>query len=110
MALENILQVTDATFEKDVLQASLPVIVDFYTTWCPPCKAMAPVYAEVSTLYAGKVAFAKCDCGENKIAATYQIRSVPTLILFRNGEEVARRTGYLEKGALKRFIDTGVKA
>ncbi len=102
MSLES---VTDDTFEKEVLQAELPVIIDFYATWCDPCKALAPIYEDVSKLYTDKVKFMTCDIEDSKIAMNYKVMRIPTLIIFDKGEEIARRRGYLDKDTLVAFID-----
>ena len=81
--------ITDETFEAEILNSATPVLVDFFATWCGPCKMMAPVLEKLSEKYAGKVDFAKIDVDENpESAAKYQVRSIPYMVLFKDGEVV----------------------
>ncbi len=106
MASELIKHVSDASFDTDVLQASGPVLVDFWAEWCGPCKMIAPILDEVSQAYEGKLTIAKMNVDENRaIPAKFSIRGIPTLILFNNGQRVADKVGALSKAALTDFLD-----
>ncbi|MBI4441603.1 thioredoxin [Candidatus Woesearchaeota archaeon] len=107
--LETLVHVSDATFDKEVLQSSVPVVVDFYATWCPPCKRLAPIFEETSKRYTGKVTFAKMDTDKNKKPDSYNISGIPTLIVFKNGKEVKRHVGFVGQKGLVQFIDDAVK-
>jgi thioredoxin 1 len=106
---ECIVHVTDETFERDVLQSSEPVLVDYWADWCRPCLKLAPVLDEIAEEYQGKVRVAKFNIDENpRTTARYGIRSIPTLILFKAGEVEARKVGGLEKPQLSAFIDSNL--
>jgi thioredoxin 1 len=97
--------VTDSTFDSDVLQSSLPVLVDFWAPWCGPCRALAPVIDELSTEYEGKVSIVKMNVDENPATpGKFGIRAIPTLILFKNGQVVEQMTGALSKSSLKDIL------
>ena len=107
--LEDIVHVNDSTFEKEVLKSDLPVVVDFYATWCGPCKWMAPHFSELSRFYAEKMKFAKLDIDPNTIDDKYGIDAIPTLIVFKKGKEITRNVGYLDKDELQKFIEDSLK-
>src|SRR5260370_26489117 len=91
---DTVLTVTDQNFSEQVLQASLPVIVDFTATWCPPCRALAPVYEKLSHTYIGKLRFARMDTDENLQTPTLMgVQGMPTLVLFANGQPIGRLIG-----------------
>jgi thioredoxin 1 len=101
--------VTERTFDADVLKAGTPVLVDFWATWCGPCKMIAPIVEEIAGEYEGKLRVMKLDVDENSgIAARYSIMSIPTLGIFRSGELVERIVGYMPKEALKKRIDAAL--
>jgi len=90
------LSVSDANFEKEVLQSSEPVFVDFFAEWCGPCKAMAPALEAVAAELKGKVKFAKLDVDQNpEVTQKFHIQAMPTLMIFKDGKKVAERVGAL---------------
>lgn len=102
----NISHVTDDSFETDVLKSDTPVLVDYWAEWCGPCKMIAPILDEVSTEYSERVRIVKLDVDQNRSTSMkYDIRGVPTLMLFKEGVEVARHIGALSKSQLTAFID-----
>jgi thioredoxin 1 len=106
MASELIKHVSDASFEGDVLQSSLPVLVDYWAEWCGPCKMIAPILDEVSTAYEGKLQIAKMNVDENRdIPAKFGIRGIPTLMIFKGGQLAATKVGAMSKAQLVAFID-----
>ncbi len=99
-------EVTDQTFDRDVLQASEPVLVDFWAPWCGPCRMVAPIVEELADEYAGRVKFVKLNTDENPAtAARYGIRSIPTLLVFKNGQPVGQIIGFRPKSDLKKRLD-----
>lgn len=103
------LQITSENFASEVLDSPIPVVVDFFATWCGPCRMIAPVLEAVSEDYEGKVKFVKLDVDESgDIAKDYSVMSIPTLILFRNGEEAAKTVGALGAEELEEFIDENI--
>jgi thioredoxin len=91
---DTVVTVTDQDFAEQVLQAPLPVIVDFTASWCPPCRALAPVFEKLSQTYTGKLRFARMDTDENlKTPMQVGIQGMPTLVLFANGQQVGRLIG-----------------
>ena len=93
-------------FEKEVVQSNTHVIMDFWASWCGPCKMMAPVFEDLSSSYAGKLKFVKVDTEENpELAARYSIQGIPSLVIVNKGAEVERIVGFTPKDALKQRID-----
>lgn len=106
---ENIVSLSDASFEQDVLKSDLPVLVDYWAEWCGPCKMIAPLLEEVATEYQGRLKVAKLDIDKNQsIPPKYGIRGIPTLMLFKNGEVEATKVGALSKSQLAAFIDQNI--
>ena len=106
---DNIVYVSDSSFESDVLKSDKPVLVDYWAEWCGPCKMIAPILEEVSSEYDEKITIAKLDVDANQNTSTqYGIRGVPTLMLFKDGDVVATHVGALTKSQLTTFIDTNL--
>ncbi len=104
---ENIVHVTDASFKADVLEANVPVLVDYWAEWCGPCKMIAPVLEDVAKDYAGRLRIAKLDIDSNQATpAQFGIRGIPTLMLFKNGQIAGQKVGALSKGQLAAFLDS----
>lgn len=104
---DTVTSVTVDTFDKVVLQAPILVMVDFWATWCGPCKIVAPVVEELAQEYAGKVNFAKVNTDENPdLASRYNIRGIPTLIFYKDGKVLDQIVGAVPKAQLKSKIDT----
>lgn len=105
MASENVLAFTDANFDREVLQSSIPVIVDFWATWCAPCKAIAPLIDVVATEYAGKVKVGKVNVDENQTTPSkYGVRGIPTIILFKDGAVLEQIVGAVPKSQIDALI------
>ena len=101
--------VTDETFDSDVLQSDKPVLVDYWAEWCGPCKMIAPILDEVSSEYGETLTVAKLDVDQNQATSTkYQIKGIPTLMLFKEGNVVATHIGALTKSQLTAFIEGNV--
>jgi len=106
---EHIQYVTDASFKSDVLESSVPVLVDYWAEWCGPCKMIAPILDEIAKDYAGRLKVAKLNIDENpKTPGEYGIRGIPTLILFKGGNVEATKVGALSKSQLTAFIDSNL--
>jgi thioredoxin 1 len=103
---QGISNVSDDSFENDVLKADSPVLVDYWAEWCGPCKMIAPVLEEIAREYAGRVKVAKLNIDENaQTPRKYGIRGIPTLMLFKNGQVEATKVGAVSKSQLTAFID-----
>ena len=97
-------------FEKEVINSELPVLVDFWAQWCGPCRAVAPVLEEISNQYADKFRVAKVNVDENpELASKYGIRSIPTMILFKDGKEIDNIIGALPKEAIINFVNENLE-
>lgn len=102
----NIISVSDDTFDEEVLQSDIPVLVDYWATWCGPCKAIAPILEEIADGYSGKVKIAKLNIDENpNTPPKFGIRGIPTLMIFKNGTVEATKVGALSKDQLSSFLD-----
>lgn len=101
--------VTDASFTDEVLNASEPVVVDFWAEWCGPCKMIAPALEEIASEMGGKVKIAKLNVDDNQnTAMKYGVRSIPTLIMFKNGEPASTQVGAAPKGKLVDWIKSSI--
>ncbi len=101
----NILEVSDVSFKKDVLESDIPVLVDFWASWCGPCRALAPTVEAIANEQSGKVRVCKVDVDSNpNIAGQYGIRSIPTMIFFKGGNNVGQLIGNVPKGSIEDMI------
>jgi len=99
--------VSDSTFDKDVINAGTPVLVDFWAEWCGPCKMFAPILDEIAKEYDGKITIAKMDIDANPATPVkYGIRGIPTVILYKGGHAQAQKVGALSKSQLTAFLDS----
>ena len=102
--------IDDSNFEQVVLNSKVPVLLDFWATWCGPCRMVAPVVDELAKEYDGKVSFGKVDVDQNpKIASKYGIMSIPTLILFKDGKPITNIVGFRPKSQLKQSLDEALE-
>jgi thioredoxin 1 len=107
---EQIVHITDDTFEAEVLKAEQPVLVDYWAEWCGPCRMIAPILDDVAANYAGRVKICKLNVDENQATPPrYGIRGIPTLMLFRNGNVEATKVGALSKSQLVAFLDSSLR-
>jgi thioredoxin 1 len=105
--MSGIKQVSDSSFDQDVLKSDTPVLVDYWAEWCGPCRMIAPILEEVSRDYAGRVQVAKLNVDDNQsIAQRFGVRGIPTLMLFRNGAVIGTSVGALSKSQLTLFLDS----
>lgn len=106
---DHLIAVTDATFDDVVINSSKPVIVDFWAAWCGPCRALGPIFEEISASHHESVTFAKLDIDANpQTPSKYGVMSIPTLILFKNGQAAATKVGLLTKSQLIAFIEGNI--
>ena len=106
---DNIIHVSDDSFEQEVLQSEMPVLIDYWAEWCGPCKMIAPVLDEVAGEYADKIRVAKLNIDENPATPPkYGIRGIPPLMLFKNGEVEATKVGAVSKAQLTAFLDENI--
>lgn len=104
--MSNYVNATDATFEAEVLQSDVPVLVDFWADWCGPCKMIGPHVEAAAETYAGKLKVVKLDVQNNQaVPAQFQVRSIPALMIFKNGEVVDQQIGAIPKAQLEAFIN-----
>ena len=106
---DQIVYVTDDSFEEEVLKSDIPVLVDYWAEWCGPCKMIAPILDEISADYKGKLKIAKLNIDENSgTPPKYGIRGIPTLMMFKGGDVEATKVGALSKSQLTAFIDSNL--
>ncbi|HHO68582.1 MAG TPA: thioredoxin TrxA [Gammaproteobacteria bacterium] len=106
---DKIVYLTDDSFQKEVLESSEPVLVDYWAEWCGPCKMIAPILNEIADEYDGRIKVAKLNIDDNpQTPPKYGIRGIPTLMLFKNGNVEATKVGALSKSQLTAFIDTNI--
>jgi thioredoxin 1 len=103
---EGIVEVSDGTFESEVLQSDKPVMVDFWAPWCGPCKAIGPLVEDLAATFGGKVKFLKCNVDDNPVTpGKYGIKAIPTLIFFKDGDVVDQITGMVAKSRLEASLN-----
>ena len=106
MSSEHTLNFTDAAFEQEVLKSDLPVLVDFWAAWCPPCRAIGPTVDALAAEYAGRITVGKMNVDDNpQTQMRYQVRSIPTLLLFKGGKVVDQRVGAMPKSDLQKVLE-----
>jgi thioredoxin 1 len=104
---QQIVHVSDSSFEQDVINSNVPVLLDFWAEWCGPCKMIAPILDQIATEYAGKVRVAKMNVDENpKSPMRFNVRSIPMLILFKNGKAEGQMIGAARKADVAAFLDS----
>ena len=107
--MSNIIHLSDDTFQKEVLESSIPVLVDYWAEWCGPCKMIAPILDDLVSEYDGKLKIAKLNIDENPQTPTkFGIRGIPTLMIFKDGNPEATKVGALSKSQLTAFIDSTI--
>lgn len=103
---EGILEIEDHSFESEVIESELPVVVDFWAPWCGPCRAIGPIVEELAGKYKGKIKFTKCNVDENPVTPSkYEVRAIPTLLFVKSGSVVETITGMTAKAKLEETIE-----
>lgn len=106
---DKILHISDASFEREVLNSEAPVMVDYWAEWCGPCKMIAPILDEIANEYGDKLKVAKINVDDNPLTTQkYAVRGIPTLMIFRGGEVIDSRAGAMTKSQLSAFIDSAL--
>ena len=106
---DNIINVTDSTFEQEVLSSEIPVLLDYWAEWCGPCKMIAPILNDIADEYSGKIKVAKLNIDENPATpAKFGVRGIPTLMIFISGSIEATKVGAMSKSQLSAFIDSTI--
>jgi thioredoxin 1 len=106
MASDAIIELSDSTFESEVVNSDVPVLVDFWAPWCGPCRAIAPIVEEISSSYGEKIKVGRMNVDENQSTTMkFGIRSIPTIMMFKGGEAVDQIIGAVPKGEIERVVD-----
>jgi len=109
--MKNMIELSESSFETDVLRADGPVVVDFYAPWCGPCKMLAPLLEQLAVEFQGRMKFTKANVDDTpRLATTYQITGVPTLALFRGGKQTDKQVGFASPKALKSWLESAAAA
>lgn len=109
MSSELIIHTSDASFEQDVLKSDVPVLLDFWAPWCGPCKMIAPILDDIASEFQGRLKVVKINIDDNEATpAKFGVRGIPTLMVFKNGENVATKVGTLAKGQLTAFVEASI--
>jgi thioredoxin 1 len=107
--MSNIAAIDAPEFEREVLQAQQPVLVDFWAPWCPPCRALAPLLEELSARHGDRLKIVKCDVDKNaELSQSYGVGKIPHLLLFQNGQPVSQAVGHINRAQLARCVQEGL--